>query len=129
MVSQLGYLIFSDNHYGIFVLSDLSSNVVRDLFRNCAYIVSESFLFLIVPLPEDDKELCLVFPLNKIKQYPFYLSIFLFSDTFSEAECVAIFHFTERDIGEAQGYYRATVQLTKSENSSTEPEGLKDQIQ
>jgi hypothetical protein len=128
MLSQLGYFIFSNDHYGIFVLSDLPSDIIKSLFNDCTYIVSESFLFLLIPVPESEKKISLVFPLDKIKNYPFYLSIYLFSDMFSEAECIAVFYFAERDIAEAKGYYRAIVQLAKNENSSIKSDSFENQV-
>ena len=122
MISQLGYLIFKNDYYGIFILSDLPINVVKNQVFNSTYIVSENFLVLFVPLPDSDEETCLVFPLNKIKNYPFHLLIYMFHDVFSEAECIAAFRFTERDIGEAQGYYKALARMSKNKKFLVESE-------
>jgi len=114
MITQLGYITFSSNHFGIFVVSTLPKDTVKNLFsRECSYIVSDNFLILSVEIPENGEEVSLVFPLEKIKEFPFYLSVFLFTGPTFEVEHLITLDFTEKDIGEAQGYYRALVQLVK----------------
>ncbi|MGC9001179.1 hypothetical protein [Caldisericum sp.] len=114
MVTQLGYIAFSDNHFGIFIISNLPIDVIRSLFSGeCGYIVSDNYLILTLEISESKEEINLVFPLEKIRKYPFYLSIFLFIGPTFEVEHLSTIDFTEKDIGEAQGYYRALVQLAK----------------
>jgi hypothetical protein len=64
-------------------------------------------------ISESKEEINLVFPLEKIRKYPFYLSVFLFIGPTFEVEHLSTIDFTEKDICEAQGYYRALVQLAK----------------
>jgi hypothetical protein len=129
MITQLGYIAFSDNHFGIFIISNLPIDVIRSLFSGeCGYIVSDNYLILTLEIPESKEEINLVFPLEKIRKYPFYLSIFLFIGPTFEVEHLSTIDFTERDIGEAQGYYRAVVQLAKNKNSSIKSNSFENQV-
>ncbi len=129
MVTQLGYIAFSNNHFGIFIISNLPRDVIRSLFSGeCGYIVSDNYLILTLEIPESKEEINLVFPLEKIRKYPFYLSIFLFIGPTFEVEHLSTIDFTERDIGEAKGYYRAVVQLAKNKNSSIKSDSFENQV-
>jgi hypothetical protein len=123
MVTQLGYIAFSDNHFGIFIISNLPRDVIRSLFSGeCGYIVSDNYLILTLEIPESKEEVNLVFPLEKIRKYPFYLSIFSFIGPTFEVEHLSTIDFTERDIGEAQGYYKALARMSKNEKFLVESE-------
>lgn len=116
MFRQVSLISLSENYYGILIVPEGNHLVdLREVFRkNTSYIVDEDTLVFIVTSSTESEENYLFFPLKNVKKFPFYISILLCVSPVEEVKTICTYEFTEREIGEARGFFRALLRMVET---------------
>lgn len=116
MFRQVSIINLGESHYGILIVPDGSSlKDLNEVFKkNTTYIIDEDTLIFIVTLPDRSENNYLFFPLNNIRKFPFYISILLCNSPLEEVKTICTYEFTESEIGEAKGFFKALMKMAET---------------
>lgn len=121
MLRQISMINLGENYYGILTVpeGEISFKDLREVLRkNTSYAVDEDTIIFIVTFPDSLKDEYLFFPLKVVKKYPFYISILLCVSPVEEVKILCTYEFTESEIGEAKGFFKALTKLVEGSTVS-----------